>query len=296
MVKIPILLKVMALVVSLTAFYSYIGSMVPQIEVHPPQVTQLKENIGVEEMVREGQKIFEGKGTCTLCHTIGKTSDALRFPDLEGIGARAGHRVDGQDALTYLTKTLYEPNVYIVDGFFPGMPAANRPPVDLTDDEILIVIAYLQSLGAEPTVTMKTRLPIGGKTGSLSPARTTSLPPPPVAVDAAAPLADPAVAKVADVADVADVETGAIENGRKIYQRTCVVCHGDQAQGNELLNAPRLDVQEAWYLSRQLENFSLGIRGGDPKDIFGSQMRPMAMILNGEQEIADVSAYIASLR
>ena len=37
------------------------------------------------------------------------------------------------------------------------MPAINKPPIGLTDDEILTVIAYLQTLGGEATVSMETR-------------------------------------------------------------------------------------------------------------------------------------------
>jgi hypothetical protein len=51
---------------------------------------------------------------------------------------------------------MYEPNAYIVQGFNPGMPVINKPPVGLTDQEILCVIAYLQSLGGTPTVTLQT--------------------------------------------------------------------------------------------------------------------------------------------
>jgi hypothetical protein len=36
------------------------------------------------------------------------------------------------------------------------MPAINKPPIGLTDEEILCVIAYLQSLGGTPTVTLQT--------------------------------------------------------------------------------------------------------------------------------------------
>ncbi len=89
---------------------------------------------------------------------------------------------------------------------------------------------------------------------------------------------------------------GDVENGQRLYQQTCVVCHGDQAQGNELLNAPRLAGQEHWYIARQLKNFASGLRGADPRDVFGSQMRPMAMRLQGDQEMIDVAAYLSSLR
>ena len=51
---------------------------------------------------------------------------------------------------------MYEPDAFVVPGFNPGMPAINRPPIGLTDQEILCVIAYLQSLGGTPTVTLQT--------------------------------------------------------------------------------------------------------------------------------------------
>ena len=37
------------------------------------------------------------------------------------------------------------------------MPAVNKPPIGLTDQEILCVIAYLQTLGGTPTVTLQTK-------------------------------------------------------------------------------------------------------------------------------------------
>ena len=42
------------------------------------------------------------------------------------------------------------------------MPEANKPPIGLTDQEVLSVIAYLQTLGGEATVTMQTRLAYTG--------------------------------------------------------------------------------------------------------------------------------------
>jgi hypothetical protein len=56
----------------------------------------------------------------------------------------------------YFAQSLYEPDVFVVPGFNPGMPTINRPPIGLTDQEILCVIAYLQSLGGTPTVTLQT--------------------------------------------------------------------------------------------------------------------------------------------
>ena len=63
----------------------------------------------------------------------------------------------GLSDVEYFAQTLYDPNAYIVPGFKPGMPVINKPPIGLTDQEILCVIAYLQSLGGKPTVTLQTK-------------------------------------------------------------------------------------------------------------------------------------------
>jgi hypothetical protein len=51
---------------------------------------------------------------------------------------------------------MYEPTAFVVPGFPPAMPPVNQPPIGLTDQEILAVIAALQTLGGTPTVTLKT--------------------------------------------------------------------------------------------------------------------------------------------
>jgi mono/diheme cytochrome c family protein len=152
---VPLTARIGALVLASTAFYTYVGQMVPQSEVHPPAEIALKADLTTADMVNVGREIMDSKGLCMTCHTIGK-SGALRFPDLEGIGGRAQSRVPGLSDVDYLAESLYEPNAFIVPGFNPGMPAVNKPPIGLTDQEILTVIAYLQSLGGTPTVTLQT--------------------------------------------------------------------------------------------------------------------------------------------
>ncbi len=146
-----------------TAFYGYVGQLVPQKETYPPSDTEVGESLTTSEMVNVGREIFEGKGTCVSCHTIG-SSEAGRFPDLAGIGASSASRIEGLSDVEYLAESLYEPNSYIVDGFNPGMPPANRPPISLNQQEVLTVIAYLQSLGGQPTVTMQTQLKYAAET------------------------------------------------------------------------------------------------------------------------------------
>lgn len=153
--RVPHGVKIAGLVVATTAFYGYVGQLVPQKEVQPPQETVLQADMTTADMVKIGGELMVGKGLCLTCHTIGK-SGALRFPDLEGIATRAASRVPGLSEIDYLAQSLYEPEAYIVPGFNPGMPVINKPPIGLNDQEILCVIAFLQTLGGTPTVTLQT--------------------------------------------------------------------------------------------------------------------------------------------
>ena len=153
---VPLIPRIGALVIATTLFYAYVGSMVPQNEVQPPPTeVVIRADLTTADMVMVGREIMDIKGLCFTCHTIGRTG-ALRFPDLAGVGERAQTRVPGLSDVDYFAQSLYEPEAFIVPGFNPGMPVINRPPIGLTDQEILCVIAYLQSLGGTPTVTLQT--------------------------------------------------------------------------------------------------------------------------------------------
>ena len=152
---IPHPVRVGVLVIAATSFYTYVGQMVPQKEVLPPQETLIRADLTTADMVKVGREIMDGKGLCFTCHTIGKTG-ALRFPDLEGVDTRAQSRVPGLTDIEYFAQSIYEPEKFIVPGFNPGMPVINKPPIGLNDQEILCVIAYLQTLGGMPTVTLQT--------------------------------------------------------------------------------------------------------------------------------------------
>jgi len=156
-VKVPVLLRIAGLTLATTAFYTMVGQLVPQKEVQPPKEMALKKDMSQDEMLKAGREIMEGKGLCFTCHTVGKKG-ALRFPDLDGIGARCESSVPGLTGVQYLAQSIYEPNAHIVPGFSPGMPTINKPPIGLSDGEILTVIAYLQSMGGKPTVTMESKV------------------------------------------------------------------------------------------------------------------------------------------
>ena len=185
---IPHPLRVGALVLATTSFYAYVGQMVPQKEVQPPQETQIRSDLTTADMVKVGREIMDGKGLCFTCHTIGKTG-ALRFPDLEGVDVRAQSRVPGLSDVEYFAQSMYEPEKFIVPGFNPGMPVINKPPIGLTDQEILCVMAYLQTLGGTPSVTLQTSHHYYTAPAAAGAAPAPEAPPAPVSASGGAPAA-----------------------------------------------------------------------------------------------------------
>lgn len=94
----------------------------------------------------------------------------------------------------------------------------------------------------------------------------------------------------------AQAAAGDAAAGKLMYTKVCVTCHGALAQGNKALSAPALAQQEPWYLVAQLLKFKSGARGSHPKDTQGALMRPMAAQLTDATAIANVVAYIKTLK
>jgi cytochrome c oxidase subunit 2 len=87
---------------------------------------------------------------------------------------------------------------------------------------------------------------------------------------------------------------GNAESGKDYFQ-VCVACHGEEAQGNMNLKAPRLSHLQPEYIVQQLKNFRADIRGGEGTSEAAQRMRPMASTLPDEQAIEDVASYISTL-
>ncbi len=87
-----------------------------------------------------------------------------------------------------------------------------------------------------------------------------------------------------------------LAQGKKTYQANCGSCHGADGQGNKVLNSPNLVSLSLWYSKRQYQHFVAGIRGGDKADKLGYQMHFIASRLSDEKRVADVLAYIDSLK
>jgi len=86
--------------------------------------------------------------------------------------------------------------------------------------------------------------------------------------------------------------SGNMKNGSRYYQAKCGACHGGQAQGNKVFNAPKLAQQSYAYLQRQMSHFTQGVRGTAPADKFGRQMAMMAKTVSAK-ELNDILFYIS---
>jgi len=86
-----------------------------------------------------------------------------------------------------------------------------------------------------------------------------------------------------------------LEQGKASFE-VCAACHGADGAGSNELNAPSIAGMPAWYSVRQLQNFKSGARGTNSKDMYGTQMRPMAMTLADDAAMENVAAYIETLK
>lgn len=88
--------------------------------------------------------------------------------------------------------------------------------------------------------------------------------------------------------------TPGLARGATLYT-TCGKCHGDQGQGDRLLEAPAIGGLPAWYVQTQLENFAAAHRGYAPFDTAGIRMKSVAWTLDREGDVPSVAQYVATL-
>lgn len=83
------------------------------------------------------------------------------------------------------------------------------------------------------------------------------------------------------------------EKGKSVFA-ICAGCHGAQGQGNDGIEAPRLQGQHDWYLLTQLQNFKSGARGKHEKDQGGQLMSGIIASVDPDN-FEHVVAYIMTL-
>jgi mono/diheme cytochrome c family protein len=145
-------LKVITVVLVTVSAYTAVANWIPQIESEVPETLTFSGEVTTEELVAAGEALYQGAGGCVACHGLGTRAPNL-LTDEGGtgvIGVRCGDRVPGEDCKTYLHESMVNPNAYVVGGYEAIMPDMRRT---LSSAQIWSLIAYLQSVGGEVTVT-----------------------------------------------------------------------------------------------------------------------------------------------
>jgi cytochrome c oxidase subunit 2 len=84
--------------------------------------------------------------------------------------------------------------------------------------------------------------------------------------------------------------------GQQVFSNYCEPCHGADGAGSQAIGAPAIAGLPQWYVQHQLENFRAGIRGTVYEDVAGMRMRPMALALEGEDQITSVARYVSVMK
>jgi cytochrome c oxidase subunit 2 len=93
-----------------------------------------------------GEQLAEDTG-CTTCHSTDGTPKT--GPTWQGVWGSEVELTDGRTVVVdriYVERSIREPTADVVDGFTPIMPE-----VDLADDEIDDLVAYIEALGDAPS-------------------------------------------------------------------------------------------------------------------------------------------------
>jgi mono/diheme cytochrome c family protein len=214
-----VLLKVTVFSLLTIGFFAGFSNYgIPVINPAPPPMEE-ELDLGamtMDRFVALGDKIFNGKGTCTLCHN----AVGGRAPMLDKVAAVAPERMadpryqgDAETLEAYLYESMTKPSAYVVAGFGKAgsndtqspMPDASAGSIALSNAEMTAIIAYLQDIGgADITVEIP-------RDGAQAPA-------------AESQEAAPAGAPRAPLASA-----GAI-----MGQLACVACHKVAGQGGEI--------------------------------------------------------------
>jgi mono/diheme cytochrome c family protein len=145
-------LKIVLVVLGTLGVYTLVANSIPQVQSEVPEQLSFGADVTPAELVSAGEELFQGAGGCTACHGLGERAPNLLTPEgSEGtIGARCGSRVPSQDCKTYLHQSMVAPGEHVLEGYLPIMPDVRRT---LSETQVWALVAYLQSLGGEVTVT-----------------------------------------------------------------------------------------------------------------------------------------------
>jgi mono/diheme cytochrome c family protein len=145
-------LKIFAVVLGTLATFTFVANAIPQVQSEVPLELSFGADVSADELTSSGETLYNGAGGCVACHGTGTRAPNL-ITDHAGtglIGVRCTNRVAGEDCKTYLYASMIDPVSYLVEGFDPIMPDMRR---SLSNEQIWALVAYLESLGGEVTVT-----------------------------------------------------------------------------------------------------------------------------------------------
>ncbi|MDH5508772.1 MAG: cytochrome C [Nitrospinota bacterium] len=134
----------------------------------PPVEEKLGGDITMDQFIAVGEKIYNGKGTCTLCHNpVGG-----RAPLLEPVASVSMERIKdprykgkATNIEEYIRESMIDVSAMVVEGFgkkgsndtISPMPDVSKGAIGLSEVEINAVIAFLQNTaGVEVTVPLPT--------------------------------------------------------------------------------------------------------------------------------------------
>ena len=266
--QVPVTLKVSAFALLVMGVYTYYANSIPQLQSKPPEELSLEGgNVTPEQLVKAGEEIFKGKGTCEICHRIGQKG--TRAPDMAGIGASAAKRKPGMSAKAYLIESLVDPAAHLVTGYPPIMPKVDKPPISLNRSEIWALVAFLESLGGVVTVKLddvpKTAGAPGG--GAAAPAAELKLPGDPKA-------------------------------GQAIFmgKAACIACHkagsiGASPLGPDLSQIAKIQTRQ-YIMSKIIDPASMGTVAGFPP---GLMPKDLGQRLTAK-EYLDVVSFVLTLK
>ncbi|MBI4827930.1 MAG: c-type cytochrome [Nitrospinae bacterium] len=154
----------------------------------PPQEAKISGEMTMDQFIALGKTVYEGKGTCTLCH-----NSLGRAPLLEQVAqvaperlADARYKGEAKSVEEYIHESMVKPSAYVVAGFgkkgtndtVSPMPDVSGGAINLNAAEMAAVIAFLQDVGG---VEVTAQIPTGE---AAAPAAEGAAPAPAPAADA----------------------------------------------------------------------------------------------------------------
>ena len=121
------------------------------VEVMEPAAYQqwLAGGTGSESAASQGRKLFQDRG-CASCHQVDPGGQQGRGPTLYGLFGKT-QAIQGGGSVTvdesYVRESIRNPTAKLAEGFQPLMPV--YPPEQLSEEQVLQLIAYIRSLGTQ---------------------------------------------------------------------------------------------------------------------------------------------------